>query len=203
MKINYIKLAVSFLMALIITVSASAVSFETKCDDLRNNILRLHILANSDSKADQELKLKVRDAVLDADFAEFNACTNLEQAKSAAQNSITEITQIANDVIRENGYNYNVEVRIDKSYFDTRVYDNFTLPAGIYDALIIEIGEAKGKNWWCVMFPALCIPAATDKTLTDSVSEESAQIAINAEQYEIRFKSVEIYQHIKKILSKR
>ncbi len=202
-KINIKNLTIAFLIALILTVSIEAVGFEAKCDDLRNNILRLHILANSDSEEDQKLKLAVRDAIINSDIAEFDKCTNLEQAISFAEKSTEAFTDIAMKVIKDNGYDYNVTATVDKSYFNTRVYDDFTLPAGVYDALIIKIGKAKGKNWWCVMFPALCLPAATDASLTDCVENSSAEIADNPQNYQIRFKSVEIYQYIKKILSKQ
>ncbi len=202
-RINIRNLTIAFLVALILTVSVEAVGFEAKCDDLRNNILRLHILANSDSEQDQLLKLKVRDAIISADIVNFNECTNVTQAISIANSNIEKITDVAKKVINDNGYNYEVTATVDKSYFNTREYDNFTLPAGIYDALIIKIGSAEGKNWWCVMFPALCLPSASDASLTDCVSDDSAEIAVEPQKYQIRFKTVEIYQHIKKILSKQ
>ncbi len=199
-KINKKNLVIAFLIALVLTVSVDAVAFESKCDDLRNNVLRLHILANSDSAKDQELKLLVRDAVINADILSFDKCINLSEAITAAENNKEKILEIVKKVIRENGFNYDVTVQIDKSYFNTREYEKFTLPAGIYNALVVKIGEAKGKNWWCVMFPALCLPAATDASLTECVSSDTAHIATEPQNYQIRFKTVEIYQHIKKIL---
>lgn len=202
-KINIKNLTIAFLIALILTVSVEAVGFEAKCDDLRSNILRLHILANSDSEDDQQLKLAVRDAIINSDIAEFDKCTNLEQAINIAKENIEAFTDIAKKVINDNGYNYNITATVDKSYFNTRVYDDFTLPAGVYDALVIKIGKAEGKNWWCVMFPALCLPSASDASLTNCVSDETAEIAVKPQKYQIRFKSVEIYQFIKKFLSKQ
>ncbi len=199
-KINKKNLIIAFLIALILTVSVDAVAFESKCDDLRNNVLRLHILANSDSEEDQNLKLKVRDAVINADVLPFDKCADLSEAIIIAEKNKEKILKIVKNVIKENGYNYEATIQVDKSYFNTREYDDFTLPAGIYDALIVKIGEAKGKNWWCVMFPALCLPAASDASLTECVSSETAKIATEPQNYQIRFKTVEIYQHIKKIL---
>lgn len=193
------KLRVSVLVALVLCIMISAVSFDAKCEDLRNNVLRLHILANSDSENDQELKLKVRDAILEKSALKFEECCNLSEALEVAENSISELCEIAKSVIKENGYNYSVKVEIDKSYFDTREYENFTLPAGFYNAVIIKIGKAQGKNWWCVMFPALCVPSAS-ASLKETVSEDSAKIATNASNYKMAFKSVEIYEKFKKIV---
>ena len=202
MKININRLGISVLIALIICVSTSIVGFEAKCDDLRNNVLRLHILANSDSEQDQNLKLLVRDAILHSDTVNFETCTNLEQAKSQAKKSITKIRDIAEDTLNLNGYDYDVTVSIDESYFDTRVYDDFTMPAGVYDAVIVKIGKAEGKNWWCVMFPALCLPTSDCENLSNYVKNDSAEIALQPQKFQIRFKTVEIYQQIKKNLSK-
>ena len=193
------KIRVSVLIALVLCIMISAVSFEAKCDDLRNNVLRLHILANSDSDADQELKLKVRDAILENSAIQFEECCNLADALKVAENSTAELSLIAQKVIKENGYNYEVKVEVGKSYFDTREYENFTLPAGFYNSVIIKIGKAEGKNWWCVMFPALCVPSA-NASLNESVGEDSAKIATNASNYKIAFKSVEIYEKFKKIV---
>ena len=201
MKQNLFKrIRVSAAVALIICVMLSLVGFDAKCDDLRNNVLRLHILANSDSVADQNLKIAVRDAILATGCTEFESCTNLEQAISCAENSIHVFKRAAEKTVKECGYNYDIEIMLDKTYFDTRVYDDFTLPAGFYNALVVKIGEAKGKNWWCVMFPAICVPAATDAELSDSVENDSAEVALNAGRYQIGFKAVEIYQYFKKIV---
>ena len=148
MKIHLNRLAASALIALIICLTASITGFEGKCQDLRDNVLRLHIIANSDSETDQALKLKVRDALIDSKVVDFDSCTNLLEAKEKAKAELKTITEIAQNEISKNGFNYNVEVLVDKSYFETRVYDNFTLPAGEYDSVIVKIGAAKGKNWW-------------------------------------------------------
>lgn len=194
------KIRVSVAVALIICVMLSLVGFDSKCDDLRNNVLRLHILANSDSTADQNLKLAVRDAILATGCVEFESCTNLEEALKCAEESLENFKRVAEDTVKEYGYDYKIEVLLDKTYFNTRVYDDFTLPAGFYNALVVKIGKAEGKNWWCVMFPAICVPAATDAELSDSVESDSADIALNADKYQIRFKAVEIYQYFKKIV---
>ncbi|MEE1198182.1 MAG: stage II sporulation protein R [Acutalibacteraceae bacterium] len=196
------RIRVSVLVALVFCIIISMVTFDAKCEDLRNNVLRLHIRANSDSEADQALKLKVRDAVLKNTAVQFNKCTNLEEAIITARDSVDEIKATAKQVVRENGYNYEIEVEIGEAYFDTREYDNFTLPAGFYNSVIIKIGKAQGKNWWCVMFPSLCVPSSSAR-LENSVEKGSAKIAQNASNYKMAFKTVEIYEKIKKIVSNK
>lgn len=196
------QISISVLVAFVLSVVISMVSFNAKCDDLRNNVLRLHILANSDSEFDQTLKLAVRDAVLEKSAIKFEECCDLEEALKVAENSVDELREIAQQVIIKNGCNYSVEVEIGKSYFDTREYENFTLPAGYYNSVIIKVGKAEGKNWWCVMFPALCTPSSKAE-LKQGVNEKSAKIATNASNYKIAFKTVEIFEKIKKFVSKK
>ncbi len=198
-KVILNKLRISVLISLVLCIVISMVSFDAKCEDLRNNVFRLHILANSDSEADQQLKLLVRDEILKTGCVEFENCIDLNEAIVAAENSVDTFKAVAEKVIRSNGYAYSVQIDIDKAYFDTREYDEFTLPAGFYNSLIVKIGEGKGKNWWCVMFPALCVPSA-DAELGDSVNDDSAQIATNSKNYKIRFKTVEIFEYFKKII---
>lgn len=197
------KVEISLLCALILTVLTAFVDFEVKCEDLRENVLRIHILANSDDAADQELKMKIRDNILLSGLSQFESCTDLDSALSAAEDSLDEFKSVAEKTVKENGFDYEVNVRLGKRYFETREYDDFTLPAGVYDSLIVEIGKAEGKNWWCVMFPSICVPSCTDASLRDTVDSETAEIAENPQNYQIRFKTVEIYQYFKKIIGNR
>lgn len=194
-----IKLSLCF--GLICAVLISITNFNALCDDLRQNILRLHIIANSNSTADQELKLKIRDRILEEASGVFANAKSLEVAEDKAQKEISHFNEIANSVIKENGFNYKAEVSLGDCFFETRHYDTFSLPAGNYRSLIIKLGEAKGKNWWCVIFPSVCIPAASTGNLRDSVKENSAQIAEQSDRYIIKFKTVEIYEKIKNFFS--
>ena len=108
--------------------------------------------------------------------------------------------EIANRVINENGFGYDATATIGERFFETRHYENFTLPAGNYRSLIINLGESKGKNWWCVIYPTVCLPAASGD-LRDTVNNKSAHIAEHSERYIIRFKIVEIFEKIKLKLS--
>ena len=191
------------LFGLICAIVLSFSNFESRCNELRQGVLRLHIIANSDSQADQTLKLAVRDEILKNSTNIFKDCHNVDEAIVAANLNIESINQIANNVIKENGFDYTANVSVGEKDFDTREYDNFTLPAGTYQSLIVDLGNAEGKNWWCVVFPCVCVPTATDASLTDSVSLEAANTAQNAPKYEIRFKSIEIYEKIKKYFEKK
>lgn len=134
--------------------------FGRQCGQVRREVLRLHILANSDSAADQAVKLRVRDAVLEAFGGFFSAAGTLEEAEKAAMENLPAIEETARRVLAEEGCSYPVKAELTRMYFDTREYGETTLPAGEYQALRLSIGEAGGKNWWCVMFPPICVPAA-------------------------------------------
>ena len=191
------KLTVAICMGLVVSILTSMASFDASCVEIKENLLRLHIVANSDSEHDQALKLKVRDKMLEIGDSSFSDVDNLIIAKEKAEEMLPVFTKCAQEVIANEGYNYNVEVSVGKAFFDTRVYDNFTLPAGEYDALRVVIGEGKGKNWWCVIFPSVCIPSASDKTLDSALSNSAGEITNNAPKYKMKFKVVEWYETIK------
>lgn len=200
-KCKRAELAIIF--GLLFSLFLNLADFDASCDGLRNNILRLHIIANSDDPADQELKLKVRDAILKETSSVFGKCDTVDDAVSAAMLNIERITEIANKTAAENGYGYNCSVSVKKEHYGTRVYDDFTLPAGEYNSLIVKIGKAKGHNWWCVVFPGVCLSAADrEDSLTKSVDKSSSKIAYNAENYVIKFKTVEIYEKIRQKIVK-
>lgn len=197
---NKKRLELAVIFGLICAVMMSFSHFDAACEDLRTNVLRLHIIANSDSEADQNIKLKVRDAILSETSQLFDTNTDLNGALNSARNSLPEFEKTALRVLEENGFEYSAKAEIGDSYFETREYDDFTLPAGTYKSLIIRLGDAKGKNWWCVVFPGVCIPAASKSELTDSVTEESAAVAEDSQRYIMQFKAVEIYEKLKKII---
>ncbi len=184
-----------FLIILILT--SYVVPFIKTSDNISNDVFRLHILANSDTDEDQNLKLKVRDEVLKSGEKLFLNCNSLEEIISVSNNNVGYFKEVAENCVKENGYNYNVNVYVDKEYFNTRKYDKITLPSGIYNALKIEIGEARGHNWWCVMFPAICLSAVSDEEIYEILDEDEIKLINSNEKYEIRFKIVEIYAKIK------
>lgn len=186
-----------FCAFLAVTVAVLNVcSFAAACKNIRHDVLRLHILAESDSDYDQGLKLLVRDAVLEMGGDLFNGTVTAQQAQSIITPRLDEIKAVAEKTLRDNGCDYSVEVTVADEFFNTRCYEDFTMPAGVYTALKIKIGSACGRNWWCVMFPPLCLPAATvdaDAFFTD----DEMQVISSSPKYEVRFKVVEIYEKIK------
>ena len=192
-----IDISLAFALAFCIILSMSG--FSSACEDMYRNIVRIRIIANSDSAEDQNVKLAVRDAVLASSNTLFSDTKSCDDALCVAKENLDYITAVALNTLRQNGYNYEVSARVGSEFFDTRVYDNFTLPAGTYETLVLTLGEGKGENWWCVMFPTVCVGAAAGE-LTDSIKDSSAEYALNSSKYVLKFKAVEIFEKIKKII---
>ena len=203
MKINLKNAELAILIGMAVTIfCAGFCGFEENYNDITETVFRLHILANSDSEDDQQLKLKVRDAVLAETSYIFESKASAVESAEAAEKSLAEIKSVAERVIRENGYDYPVRCEVTDIDLDNRVYDTITMPAGHYKALRITIGEAKGKNWWCVMFPPLCLPAVTniDEALADCdgvFTAEELDMLQNPENYECRFYILELIEKLK------
>jgi stage II sporulation protein R len=140
--------------------------------------LRLHIRANSDSKEDQALKLKVRDAVLKFTSTLLKDVGNKEDAMKKISENLDSITDAAEEVIKANGFAYVVKTALKKEYFEKREYESFYLPADIYDSLILEIGTGEGHNWWCVIFPAVCTSGSVK---SDNIEADDSLAVINTE----------------------
>lgn len=188
---------------LVLVLTLGICGFDAKCDTVRENVLRLHVLANSDSAEDQALKLKVRDALLNVSDNVFENCTSEKEAVASAKEALELFAQTAEQVIVENGYNYSVKVEVADTWFETRDYEDFSLPAGTYEALKVTIGEGKGKNWWCVMFPSICLPAASgeSKDFSSVLEDDTAEIVEQPKRYKARFKVVEIFEKARKSIS--
>ena len=192
------------LLAIFILISAisyvSAVS-----NSIANSVFRLHVIANSDSEEDQNLKLKVRDELLSYMNIISKDSKTKEEAMKIADEHKEEFIQIAERTIKENGYDYTVNIQIGKADFPTKYYGDISLPAGEYDALKVQIGEAKGKNWWCVMFPPLCfvdvstgiVPDNSKQELKQSLNDEEYDLISKTDENEIafKFKIVELFQN--------
>ena len=201
------KLIFTLCISFFISISL-AYSMQKTENALSSGVIRLHVRANSDTDADQSLKLKVRDRIIDECSYLFKNNKKIENARDEILKNSDKIEKIARDEILKNGYNYPVKINFGKSDFPVKVYKNITLPAGTYEALTVEIGNAEGQNWWCVLFPPLCF---VDETCT-GISEESESILIDnlgKETYEmlknddesdikIRFKIYEVWENGKK-----
>ena len=185
-------------------VFLSAQSYATAIsNNLSTAVFRLHVLANSNSEEDQNLKLKVRDSLLNYMNGLCSNCSTKQEAISIANEHKDDFQKIAEQTIKENGYDYTAKINIDNFYFPTKNYGDISLPAGFYDALRVEIGEAKGKNWWCVMFPSLCfidvssgiVDDEAKENLEENLEEESYSIISDKANSEIKlkFKLIEFF----------
>lgn len=196
------KIEISVAIALVISVIVSVSGFAVGCRDIRSSAVRLHILANSDSEADQAVKLLVRDALLECGSELFDGSTDTFLVEKRLENEKEKLISVAEKVLRENGFDYGADIILVNEYFSTREYEGFTMPAGRYLALRVILGKGEGHNWWCVMFPPLCLPAASqDVDLEVYFGSNGASIAQSKPKYEIRFKIVDIIESIKEKLS--
>ena len=200
---KFSRLEKSVLCAVLVAVTAMTVTnytvFAQQCGDIRQKVFRLHILANSDSAADQALKLKVRDKILAASSELFAETGGKAEAEAQVKKSLGEIQKIAQDEVYSEGYSYKVNAQVVNMYFNTRTYGDVTLPAGNYDALRITIGAAKGHNWWCVLFPPLCLPSAQGQEKLDDVltGGEAGIVQNGGNTVVIKFKTVEVFEDVK------
>jgi stage II sporulation protein R len=192
----------ALLCALCFSFLIEATGFSAQCQDISAQVLRLHVLANSDSEEDQALKLLVRDRILEESGALFAGAGDKAQAVRLAEENREALEQAAQACVEQAGYDYPVSIRIEKVYFPTKVYGETALPAGMYDAVRVEIGEAAGQNWWCVVFPALCLPAAQEEDLLGEVLTEGEQKLVERQGgYKIGFKSVELWETLRSWLT--
>lgn len=199
-KINELIIAAGLILTILVSNTVTFIRDGRRLDALRESVLRLHILADSDSDRDQQLKLTVRDALLTSGVLE--GADSLAEAEAIAEEKLPEIERIAETVLREQGCRLPVTAELADVDFDKRVYGDITMPAGTYRALRVKIGSAQGHNWWCVMYPPLCIPAACevtdDKTTEEEMfTEEELDIMYEPEKYEVRFA---IWDKLKKLL---
>lgn len=189
------RIEISAAAALILTVALSFFSFGAECGKIRDDVVRLHILANSDSEEDQAVKLLVRDALLQSGEKLFSGLVTKDDAEQAIKEDKENLEAAANRVLKENGFEYTSYIYLTEEYFATREYEEFTLPAGKYLAVRVVLGKGEGHNWWCVMYPPLCIPAALEKNDIDAIlGKNGARLIRSNPKYEIRFKAVELIE---------
>ncbi len=177
---------------------------EQERSTLAGDVLRLHVLANSDSETDQALKLKVRDRILEEANDILPSGISQTQAERLLKNDLERLARAAASVVEEEGYSYPVRAEIAQTWFPTKQYEEFALPAGQYQALRIVIGEGEGQNWWCVVFPPLCLSSASESVYECAVSSglnerQVALLTAESEGYIIKFKAIEIWESIKNL----
>lgn len=210
---NRIYILASILVVVLITSTFVIIKEVNKIEactyDYKDKLIRFHVIANSDSDKDQKLKLKVRDEVISYLQPKLENSNSIEESEKIIKNEYKTLENISKKVISKNGYNYTVKVGLEYSNFPARQYSSVVLPAGKYKALRIIIGEGKGKNWWCVMFPPLCfiddqngiIDEKTDKKLKEVLTEEEYDLIMaknknEVKNLEFKFKITEVFQNI-------
>lgn len=194
------RMEVALLLGLAAALLCGASALHTQ-EAVAEKVVRLHVLANSDSEEDQALKLRVRDKVLERATALLEASADRKEAEGLLRGDLLEIERIAAEEIAAAGYDYVVTAELSNTDFPTKEYDGFSLPAGNYLALRVVIGEGQGQNWWCVVFPPLCTAAASDvpaSALAAGFSQdEVGLITEENEGYILKFKAVEWWSAIR------
>lgn len=174
--------------------------------DISDSIFRLHVIANSDTAEDQNLKYKVRDNVLKYMNSITDGISSKEEIITIITSHLNEFKNIAQNTVYENGFNYNITIEVGNFEFPTKTYGDISFPPGYYDALRIKIGSAEGKNWWCVMFPPLCfidvssgiVPNESKEILESELTEDEFDIISgNTDESKVKFKIVEVLQNLK------
>lgn len=200
-----------YLLLLIVSVAfllLSAYSYvNAVSNNLADSVFRLHVIANSDSEEDQNLKYKVRDSLIEYMNTLTNNMNTKDEVIQIAKEHIQDFKNIAQNVVKENGYDYEVNIEIGNFSFPTKTYGDISFPAGFYDALKVEIGKAEGQNWWCVMFPPLCfvdvtsgvVPEESKENLEENLGDEEYSIISDTEENgftSIKFKIIEFFESI-------
>lgn len=207
-KSNLSKFFIIFLLLAIFILLSANSYVNAVSSNIADGVFRLHVIANSDSVEDQNLKYKVRDALLNYMNSICSDVSSKEDAMNIASEHLEDFKAIAENVIYENNYTYPVSVEIGKYDFPTKNYGDVSIPAGIYDALRVKIGKASGKNWWCVMFPPLCfvdvssgiVPNESKELLQENMSTEEYDLITNSSNnsdLNFKFKIVELFENIK------
>ena len=198
------KIKISVTVGIVVAILFSICSFAKTSEEIRSDVLRLHVIANSDTSVDQNLKLRLRDYILQEGKDIFNGSVNVENAVEKIEPVLPELEKSAKAFMNQAGFDYDVKISLSNEYFTTRTYETVTLPAGKYLALRVVIGSGEGHNWWCVMFPPMCVPAADKKDEIENVfSEKELKLVESKPKYEPRFKVVEIYEQLKEIISEK
>lgn len=204
-KCSFLTLELAILMALAVTLLWGAWSLHRQ-DDLQEKMIRLHVIANSDSDADQNLKLCVRDAVLCRAEDILRQSTDMTEARARLRDSLPDIGDAAAQELAAQGSGYSVSVALEDTEFPRKTYDGFALPAGEYLALRVVIGAGEGRNWWCVVYPPLCTTAACELegvALEGGMTADDLSLMTGENAgYVLRFRSLELWERLRQWLGK-
>ena len=196
------RVEIVLMVAAALVLMSGALAVQTQ-DQLADKVVRLHVLANSDSEEDQALKLRVRDRVLERATELLEQSADRQEAEALLRGNLLELENLAAEEIAAAGYDYPVTAELTDTTFPTREYDGFTLPAGEYLALRIVIGEGAGQNWWCVVFPPLCTTASADvpaSALAAGLTQEDVNLITEEPGYVLKFKTVELWERLRAAL---
>jgi stage II sporulation protein R len=196
------SIEIALLMSLAVTLVWGAWSLAQQ-DAIERKMIRLHVIANSDSEADQTLKLQVRDQVLEEATDVLSAAQNRAQAQEMLASALPQIEQRAEQTLTALGCREPVTASLEKTEFPTKDYDSFALPAGKYTALRVVIGAGAGHNWWCVVYPPLCTTAATnweETAISTGLDEQDVGLMEHSGGYELKFRSVELWEELRQWL---
>ena len=174
--------------------------FAAACGQLPRDVVRLHVVANSNGAEDQAVKLLVRDAVLEEAARWYQGAGSMEEASSRLCTHLQSIAGAARQVLGEQGVGYSATAQMTEMYFPTRDYGDFRLPAGRYRTLRVTLGEGAGKNWWCVVFPSLCLPAATQEEALLTLPEGERQVVEGGQGVQVKLKAVELWESLREWL---
>lgn len=206
MKIQWKIGEVALLLAVAMTLFWGAWSLQEQ-DELQEKMIRLHVIANSNTQEDQALKLQVRDRILEQATALLEQSADMSDAKVRLSTSLETMEAIAQQEIRAQGYDYAVSARLEQTEFPTKVYDGFSLPSGEYLALRVVIGEGAGENWWCVVYPPLCMTAAAnlpETAIATGLGEEDISLITEENtSYVLKFRSLELWESFRQWLENR
>lgn len=196
------KLTAAAIISLITVCAAGVINNSREVEGMTDKLIRIHVVANSDSESDQHLKLMVRDGILGEVYGLAGECKTKQEALSAISNGLDEITRRAEEVVLQSGAQLSVSCTLSREDFPQKSYDGFTLPAGEYDALCVRLGSAEGKNWWCVCYPSLCVGAFSKIDDCGVFTEGELKIVTQPEKVRYKLWCYEAVMKLKALFSK-
>lgn len=182
---KFILTSITVIIIIFIALNGTNVTTKANQSDIANKLIRFHVIANSDDKIDQELKLKVRDSVLKYISPKLVDCKSIEQSRKIINSEDKNIKKIAEKIIDKNGFGYTAKTVLSQEYFPVKTYGNITLPQGKYEAYRIIIGKGSGQNWWCVMFPPLCFVDITKGNVSYDKTENEMKQVLSDDEYNL------------------
>lgn len=194
-RIGWKGLVCGFVLAAL----GSFLPYGLACGELPRDVVRLHVVANSDSQEDQAVKLEVRDAVLKEAARWYGDAATMEEASSQLCAHLQTLTQTARETLAQEGMDYSATAQMTEMYFPTRDYGEFRLPAGRYRTLRVTLGTGEGKNWWCVVFPSLCLPAADEESALMTLPEGERRALEIGDGVEVKLKAVELWEALREL----